>query len=156
DYHEHGALLAQRQAEQAERDAERAEARRLAGLEDARDQRLTAMYLAGVTPGATVQRAMAMADLEAEIGGLQDQLQKLQRRYERMRQEGRDEAETVATATRMAEGPVPRDGVEGALQRARRVAGEVRAAARVEDRAEQLLRSSRRAGRPKGRAAGSA
>src|SRR6266550_2681213 len=46
DYHAYGGLLARRQAEQAERDAERAEERRLAGLEEARDQRLTAQYLA--------------------------------------------------------------------------------------------------------------
>jgi hypothetical protein len=145
DYHAHGGLLARRQAEQAERDAEQAEARRLAGLEEARDQRLTAMYLAGVQPGATVQRAMAMADLEAEMGGLRDQMVKLQRRYDRLRQEGKDEAETAATASRMAEGPAPRTGVEGALQRARGVVREVRAEARAEARV-----ASRSVNRPKG------
>lgn len=146
DYHAYGGLLARRKAEQAERDAERAEARRQAELEEARDRRLTAQYLAGVQPGAAVQRALALQNVEAEIATRQAEIDKLARRRDRLVQEGRDQDEAVSRSYTMVQGPAPRDGVEGAVQRAQEVARQVRAEARVEARLAQ--RSARRSASP--------
>ena len=100
-------LLARRQAEADERAAERAEAERQARLAEANDARQVAFYMNGVQPGSVVQRAMAMADLEAEMGGLRDQLAKLQRRHDRLTAEGRDQAELAARSFTMAERSAP-------------------------------------------------
>src|SRR2546429_7801226 len=102
DYFAHGGLLAQRAAEQAERAEEIAEARQQAQREDERDARLTAQHLAGVQPGAAVQRALALQEVEATIADHQAAIDKLSRRRARLVQEGADQAEAGATATRMA------------------------------------------------------
>jgi hypothetical protein len=147
DYPAYGGLLARRQAEQAEQAEERADERRLAELEESRDQRLTAMYLAGVQPGATVARAQALQDLETEMATHQAEVDRLARRRDRLVAEGRDAAELASRAAAMVEGPAAdRGGVEGALQRARVAAREMRAEARVEARV-----ASRPVSRPKGR-----
>ena len=100
DYYAYGGLLARRKAEQAEREAERAEARRQAQLEEARDQRATAQYLAGVQPGAAIALALAIQDVETEIATRQAEIDKLARRRDRLVQEGRDQDEAVFSGRR--------------------------------------------------------
>ena len=148
DYYAYGGLLARRKAEQAEREAERAEARRQAQLEEARDQRATAQYLAGVQPGAAIARALAIQDVETEIATRQAEIDKLARRRDRLVQEGRDQDEAVSRSYTMVQGPglASRDGVEGAVQRAQAVARELQTEARIEARVA-------RRGRPFGRGA---
>jgi len=141
DYFAHGALLARRQAEQAERAQAVAEARQQAQREDERDARLTAQRLAGVQPGAAVQRALALQEVEATIADHQAAIDKLSRRRARLVQEGADQAEAVATATRMAQRSVPADGVEGAAVRAQEA---LREAAREQDIMRRARRSQER------------
>ncbi len=151
DYYASGPLLARRQAAKEERDAERAEERRLAGLEEARDQRLTAQYLAGVVPGSAVQRALALQNLEGEIATRQAEIDKLARRRDRLVEEARDQAELASRAAAMVQRQPLADGVEGAVQRAELVAREVQAEARVEARLAR--RAASRRARPFGLAA---
>ena len=132
DYNVHGGTLARRAAEQAEREAERAEALRQAQREEERDRRLTAQYLAGVQPGAAIQRALAIQDLETEISSRQAEIDKLARRRERLLQEGRDQDAAVSRSVAMVEGPAPADGVEGAAQRAAEALRQVEAERRVD------------------------
>jgi hypothetical protein len=132
DYYAHGALLAQRKAVADDRAAEREELRRQAQLEEARDQRMVSYHLAGVQPGAKIQRALALQDTEAEIAAHQAEIDKLTRRRTRMLAEARQQDEAMSRSAAIANGPAPRDGIEGAVQRARSAARELQAEARIE------------------------
>jgi hypothetical protein len=137
--------LARRQAAEDECRAERAEAERLAQLEEANDARAVAFYMNGVQPGAQLQRSMALADLEAEMGGLRDQLTKLQRRHDRLTAEGRDEAELASRSYQMAQRSAP--SPPGLGDAGERVAAVQRELA-VQQRADAILARARSRQRP--------
>jgi hypothetical protein len=149
DYHAHGRLLAQRQAEAAERQAEREEAERQADLAAYRDAREAAMYMSGVQPGAQLERASAIADLEAEISGHRQEIEKLERRLSRYQQQGRADAEMLSRAHSMASRSAPSDPADplaAATSRAHRAFREATRARLAEAEAAVAVRS---AGRPK-------
>src|SRR5262249_6402430 len=123
---------------------------RKAQLAEQHDARELAMYVNGIVPGAALARSQAMADLQGEISGYREQIEKLERRLERLQGQARDEAEAVSRSAAMASRSAPVDPVGAAVYRAQETVREYQAQLRAEAAAQAVVRS---AGRPKGRGA---
>jgi hypothetical protein len=119
DYFADGPRLALLRAQQQEAAAAAADAEQETARAERQDARETAMYLAGVQPGATLARATQMADVQAEIAGHREAIEKLERRLGRYKRQAAAEAEAVSRADAMASRSAVLDPVEAAVQRAR-------------------------------------
>jgi hypothetical protein len=119
DYFADAGQLARARAAQQEAAEAAGDREREAAQAERSDARATAMYLAGMQPGATLARAQQMADARAEIQDHRDAIAKLERRLERFQRQAAAEAETMTRAAGMAERSAALDPVAEALQRAR-------------------------------------
>jgi hypothetical protein len=124
DYFADGPQLARLRAQQQEAATAQQEREEEAARAERRDARETAMYLAGVQPGATLERAMQISDVRAEIAGHREEIARLERRLGRFRQQAEVEAEAMSRADTMMSRSAALDPVEAALQRARQAHGE--------------------------------
>jgi hypothetical protein len=124
DYFADGPQLAMLRAQQQEAAAAQRDDEEEAARAERRDAREVALHLSGVQPGATLERAMQMADVQAEIAGHREAIEKLERRLGRFKQQAATEAEAMSLADAMASRSVSLDPVEAAVQEARRAHAE--------------------------------
>jgi hypothetical protein len=124
DYFADGPQLAMLRAQQQEAAVAQRDREEEAARAERRDAREVALHLSGVQPGATLERAMQMADVQAEIAGHREAIEKLERRLGRFRQQAATDAEAMSRADAMASRSVSLDPVEAAVQEARRAHAE--------------------------------
>jgi hypothetical protein len=118
DYFADGPRLALLRAQQQEAAAAAREREDEEARAERRDARETALYLSGVQPGATLERAMQMGDVQAEIAGHREEIARLERRLGRFKQQAEVEAEAMSRSYAMASRSAVLDPVEAAVQRA--------------------------------------